>query len=60
MSKVKDLNQQLDEKMEAIRGHERNVRFLKEQDELRVQLMKETPEEYIKQIIEKHIIKPKI
>lgn len=59
MQKIKDQNQQLDEKLETIRGHERNIRFLREQDELRVQLMKETPEDYIKQIIEKHIVKPK-
>lgn len=48
MQKIKDQNQQLDEKLETIRGHERNIRFLREQDELRVQLMKETPEDYIK------------
>lgn len=59
INRVKYLNQQLDEKLEVIRGHERNIRFLREQDELRVQLMKETPETYIKQIIEKYIVKPK-
>lgn len=57
--KVKDLSTEVEEKQEAIRGHERNISFLREQDNLRLALMNETPEEYIKQIIEKHVVKPK-
>ena len=57
--KFKDQSTLIDQKQEIVRGHERNIRFLKEQDNLRTALMNETPEEYIKQIIEKFIVKPK-
>ena len=46
--KFKDQSTLIDQKQEIVRGHERNIRFLKEQDNLRTALMNETPEEYIK------------
>ena len=55
---VKSLKSALHDKHSLIQQQEHSIKFLKESDELRNQLMNETSEEKIKAIIYKFIVKP--
>lgn len=57
-SKISEQREDLEEKEKKITAHEKMISYLKESDELRNQLMNETSDQDIKDIIFKYIVKP--